>query len=125
MFGDANANKYVSGIAVHWYEDFIAPVISLTSTHEKFPDKFILATEACDGSMPWDLDKVSLGDWDRAEHYIHDIIEVSLIFIIAHPSMSKMTILSLLLISALSTCGFKAEKSPFKQLRIGFVVLIT
>ncbi|KAJ8304057.1 hypothetical protein KUTeg_017640, partial [Tegillarca granosa] len=73
--GDATANKYVSGIAVHWYEDFIAPVISLTSTHEKFPDKFILATEACDGSMPWDLNKVSLGDWGRAEHYIHDILE--------------------------------------------------
>jgi hypothetical protein len=47
-----DAAKYVSGIAVHWYEDFVTPALALSSTHQKFPDKFILATEACAGSFP-------------------------------------------------------------------------
>jgi glucosylceramidase len=46
---NAVANGYVSGIAVHWYQNFIAPPSVLTTTHEKFPDRFILATEACEG----------------------------------------------------------------------------
>jgi glucosylceramidase len=46
---NADANRYVSGIAVHWYQNFLAPPSVLTTTHEKFPDRFILATEACEG----------------------------------------------------------------------------
>ena len=38
------ANKYVSGIAVHWYMDFLIPPSALDLTHEAFPDKFIFAT---------------------------------------------------------------------------------
>lgn len=43
------ASKYVSGIAVHWYEDFLASPSVLTKTHELLPELFILATEACEG----------------------------------------------------------------------------
>ena len=78
VFSSEEARKYVSGIAVHWYEDFITPSLALSSTHKKFPDKFLLATEACAGSMPWDIPKVALGSWKRGEDYAHDIIQVRL-----------------------------------------------
>lgn len=69
----------MAGIAVHWYQDFITPTVALSSTHKKFPEKFILATEACSGAMPWDVPKVALGSWKRGEDYAHDIIQVSVI----------------------------------------------
>ncbi|XP_063434087.1 lysosomal acid glucosylceramidase-like [Mytilus trossulus] len=73
VFSSPEASKYISGIAVHWYEDFITPTIALSSTHQKFPDKFILATEACAGSI-LPFGKVILGSWERAESYAHDIL---------------------------------------------------
>ncbi|CAN7949891.1 unnamed protein product, partial [Ixodes pacificus] len=75
VLGDADAAKYVQGVAVHWYADeFVGPWV-LDKTHDNFPDKFILATEACRGDKPWDKAKVILGSWDRAESYAHDILE--------------------------------------------------
>ncbi len=50
VLGNADANKYVAGIGVHWYQNFMAPPSVLTKTHELFPDRFILATEACEGN---------------------------------------------------------------------------
>ena len=47
--GDPEASKYVSGIGVHWYKDNLYPASVLTTTHELFPDLFLLATEACNG----------------------------------------------------------------------------
>ena len=63
----------------------------------QYPDKFILFTEACTGSYPWDLQKVDLvlakyqiwcqmlqlennyqvllGSWERGQEYTNDIIE--------------------------------------------------
>lgn len=41
-----------------------------------FPDYFILATEACQGSKSTSRG-VYLGSWSRAESYVHDIITVS------------------------------------------------
>lgn len=38
--------KYIAGIGVHWYLDFIYPATIIDRVHEKFPDKFILMTEA-------------------------------------------------------------------------------
>lgn len=77
VFSSEEARKYVSGVAVHWYQDFITPAVALSSTHKKFPEKFILATEACSGARPWDIPKVSLGSWKRGEDYAHDIIQVA------------------------------------------------
>ncbi|CAN7939571.1 unnamed protein product, partial [Ixodes hexagonus] len=72
---DPGAAKYVQGVAVHWYSDgFVGPWV-LDKTHNNFPDKFILATEACNGYKPTDKEKVILGSWDRAENYAHDILE--------------------------------------------------
>jgi len=71
---DTDAAKYVDGWAVHWYVDFLGGPGVLDSVHEKFPDKFILFSEACTGSYPWELQKVLLGSWERGQEYINDII---------------------------------------------------
>ncbi|XP_064474559.1 lysosomal acid glucosylceramidase-like isoform X3 [Ornithodoros turicata] len=71
---DTNASSFVSGIGVHWYGDFAEPWI-LDKTHEAFPEKFILGTEACEGFQAFVKEKVSLGNWDRAETYAFDIIQ--------------------------------------------------
>jgi hypothetical protein len=41
--------QYISGIAVHWYEDMLESAeVSLGATHNAFPEKFILSTEGLD-----------------------------------------------------------------------------
>ena len=45
-FRNQNANKYVAGTAVHWYQDSETPADILDQTHDEFPDKLILMTEA-------------------------------------------------------------------------------
>lgn len=40
---------YVDGCAVHYYTDLLVSAEVLSLTHNQFPDKFILATEACEG----------------------------------------------------------------------------
>jgi len=49
MFRDENTKKLFNGIAYHWYADLLFPSSYLTQTHNKYPDKFILMTEACTG----------------------------------------------------------------------------
>ncbi|CAG2170249.1 unnamed protein product, partial [Oppiella nova] len=66
--------KYVSGIAFHWYLNSLSPLMDLDKTHQQFPNVFLLSTEACEGSNPFVTDKVSLGNWDRAQAYAYDII---------------------------------------------------
>ncbi|GMF12908.1 unnamed protein product [Phytophthora lilii] len=88
-YEDPDSLKYISGLGVHWYRnlDFFFFGIGgdfdkLLTFHKKFPDIFMLATEACEGYLPsWlgtgsgasltDADK----SWSRAENYGHDIIE--------------------------------------------------
>lgn len=72
---DKDAAKYIAGVAVHWYLDSVTDPARLDETHDAFPDKFILATEACMGDKPWIKEKVQLGSWDRAENYSHDILQ--------------------------------------------------
>ncbi|XP_031839027.2 lysosomal acid glucosylceramidase-like isoform X1 [Nomia melanderi] len=69
-----NMSKYIAGTAVHYYADALAPAGLLDLTHEAFPDKFILMTEACTGTVPA-LRHVDLGSWDRGETYILSILE--------------------------------------------------
>lgn len=48
IMADPEAAKYIDGFAVHWYvfaDDFEA----LSSTHDKYPEKMILPSEACEG----------------------------------------------------------------------------
>jgi O-glycosyl hydrolase len=47
VLGDPQVRKFVSGIAVHWYFDFLdVGGQKLSDTHYEFPDKFLLYTEA-------------------------------------------------------------------------------
>ncbi|XP_043259524.1 lysosomal acid glucosylceramidase-like [Colletes gigas] len=68
------AMKYVAGIASHWYTDFIVPTSVLDQTHDKFPDKFLIMTEACLGTGE-PLTPVVLGSWYRGEKYFLSILE--------------------------------------------------
>lgn len=71
---DPEAAKYVHGIAVHWYLDFLAPAKStLGETHRLFPNTMLFASEACVGSKFWEQ-SVRLGSWDRGMQYSHSII---------------------------------------------------
>lgn len=72
---DANASKYISGIAFHWYQNGLAPASLLDFTHDFHPDMFLLASEACEGYEFYATDKVILGSWERAESYALDIIQ--------------------------------------------------
>ena len=79
VLSDANARKYIDGIAFHWYagdlwheiqgvpmwsEDFY----SLDEVKAKFPDIHLYATEACQEKGPW------FGSYDPADRYIYDIL---------------------------------------------------
>lgn len=73
---DPNAAKYVSGIAIHWYEDLIIPTTALDLTYKKFgKDYFILNTEACEQDLINKNKSVLLGSWYRGEHYFYDIMQ--------------------------------------------------
>ncbi|KAK6050245.1 hypothetical protein COOONC_12250, partial [Cooperia oncophora] len=74
IFDDSEAAKYVDGIGVHWYLDALVPATVLTTTHNRHPEKFILATEACAGALVGH--GPILGDWYRGEEYAVNIIEV-------------------------------------------------
>eukprot|EP00008_Paramoeba_atlantica_P002781 CAMPEP_0201484756 /NCGR_PEP_ID=MMETSP0151_2-20130828/8906_1 /ASSEMBLY_ACC=CAM_ASM_000257 /TAXON_ID=200890 /ORGANISM="Paramoeba atlantica, Strain 621/1 / CCAP 1560/9" /LENGTH=414 /DNA_ID=CAMNT_0047868561 /DNA_START=332 /DNA_END=1576 /DNA_ORIENTATION=+ len=71
VLGDPDAYRYVAGTGVHWYVPSFYS--ALTNIHEQYPDKFILATEACNGYLPL-TPAVKLGDWGRAENYVSDMI---------------------------------------------------
>lgn len=76
ILADPEASQYVSGIAVHWYLDVLAPPVSLDLTHRNHPGVFIFGTEACVEHIPGtSLPVVVLGDWARAERYAYDIIQ--------------------------------------------------
>lgn len=74
MFQVKGAKNYTAGTAVHWYADSIVPAVVLDQTHNDFPDKFILLTEASIVGSGIGYKKVDLGSWDRAEQYIDSII---------------------------------------------------
>lgn len=66
--------KYIAGVAVHYYTDKFVPAALLSEVTKLYPDKFVLATEACEGSFPWEKRGVVLGSWTRANNYIVDIL---------------------------------------------------
>lgn len=49
IFKNKEVEKFVSGIAFHFYTDIIIPASVLSKTHDKYPEKFLLMTEACEG----------------------------------------------------------------------------
>ncbi|XP_059051837.1 lysosomal acid glucosylceramidase-like [Achroia grisella] len=66
--------KYIDGVAVHFYIDTITPPAVFNTITKNYPDKFIMATEGCKGSLFFEK-KVQLGAWDRAVAYFTDILE--------------------------------------------------
>ncbi|GAB6029787.1 hypothetical protein CHUAL_005502 [Chamberlinius hualienensis] len=70
-----NSVGYVDGIAFHWYlNQHINYTSVLSDTHWKYPEKFLLSTEACTGVV--ESPDVLLGSWERGERYAHDIMKV-------------------------------------------------
>ncbi|ETE59934.1 Glucosylceramidase, partial [Ophiophagus hannah] len=75
LSSESQAYRYIHGIGLHWYMDFISPIKgTVEATQRLFPDYFLIATEACAGSFFWEQD-VILGSWDRGEDYSHSILE--------------------------------------------------
>jgi len=66
VFSDPNVTQYIDGVGFHWYtgDQFWA----LANAHEKYPQLFLLPTEACITQPP------VYGDWKRGEKYGHDIM---------------------------------------------------
>lgn len=76
MYQEHPASKqFIDGHAVHWYWDKYASSHLLDRAHEKYPDKLIIATEACNGDKPWEEHRPLMGYWPRCEDYILNIIE--------------------------------------------------
>lgn len=78
LLANATVQKYVSGLAFHWYTSgFLSPYSTLSRLVESVKGKIdhVIMTEACTGSMTlWSM-HVDLGSWDRGEAYAVDIIE--------------------------------------------------
>ncbi|XP_026326864.1 glucosylceramidase-like [Hyposmocoma kahamanoa] len=71
---DPKSIEYIDGIAVHYYGNFV-PASILSNLQNRYPNKMLLSTEACEGPMPWDEHKVELGSWDRARNYVRYILQ--------------------------------------------------
>ena len=72
LYADPEARAAFDGIGVHWYGGL--NTANLDSTHETAPDKFILATEAC--NCPGVIyEKDAAEWWQRAEHLGMDILQ--------------------------------------------------
>ncbi|KAL0492027.1 glucosylceramidase [Acrasis kona] len=66
ILGDEETAKYVDGTAFHWYVDNLYE--NVQKTYETYPNKFVLASEACH------CPGVKLYDYERGELYARDII---------------------------------------------------
>ncbi|XP_065292508.2 lysosomal acid glucosylceramidase-like isoform X3 [Dermacentor albipictus] len=75
VLGDREAAKYVSGVAVHWYKNWLMGPWVLNMVHNSYPGMFILPSEACTGYNSEPEYKVMLGSWSRAEQYATDILQ--------------------------------------------------
>lgn len=74
VLNDTVASRYVAGLALHWYFYGTAgPYSVYDDIHDKFPNKILLATEACNRNDDGD-DPIGLGLWALAEDYAHDIL---------------------------------------------------
>mmetsp|Transcript_140548 Transcript_140548/g.262184 ORF Transcript_140548/g.262184 Transcript_140548/m.262184 type:complete len:690 (-) Transcript_140548:80-2149(-) len=72
LYGDNDTKKFFDGIGVHWYGGLNQE--HLQKTHELAPDKFILATEACNCPGVVHREKTKTW-WSRAEKLAIDILE--------------------------------------------------
>jgi len=73
VLDEPEAAKYVSGVGVHWYMN--DEYENLNFLAKKYPNQFLLSTEACNGYLPFQVHTLP-GDWDRGVAYLLDIIKV-------------------------------------------------
>ena len=66
IYSDPVASSYIWGTAYHWYSD--GAFQNMSVYHDAWPEKPLLATEACQDWGP------HLGDWGVGEHYATPII---------------------------------------------------
>lgn len=66
IYTDPVASRYVWGTAYHWYSDGAYQNVSMH--HDAWPEKPMLATEACQDQGP------HIGDWGMGERYASSII---------------------------------------------------
>uniref|UniRef100_A0A915NLS0 Glucosylceramidase n=1 Tax=Meloidogyne floridensis TaxID=298350 RepID=A0A915NLS0_9BILA len=71
IYEDPQKSTAIDGLGTHWYSHTDYGVLS--QAHNIQPDKFILATEACNAYLPWEH-KPLLGAWFRGQAYGHDIL---------------------------------------------------
>lgn len=69
------SEKFIDGHAVHWYWDKMVSSNLIRQSHELYPDKLIVSSEACSGDKPWEEHFPIMGDWSRAEDYAMDILD--------------------------------------------------
>lgn len=72
LYGDSQTKDFIDGIGVHWYGGLNTQ--HLDETHNIAPDKFILATEACNCPSVVYQDEAKTW-WSRAEKLAIDILE--------------------------------------------------
>lgn len=73
IFNDTVASRYFAGLALHWYfYGDAGPYDVYDDIRNKFPNKILLATEACNRND--NDDPIGLGLWPLAEDYAHDIL---------------------------------------------------
>lgn len=51
IFMHGNSGRYTAGVGVHWYEDGVTRATVLDETHNRYPEKFIMMTEASQGEF--------------------------------------------------------------------------
>jgi len=75
VYSDAAASRYIKGLGVHWYFYGSAGEPEIYDRiHDRWPDKFLLATEACNRNELDANDRIGLGIWHLAEEYADDIL---------------------------------------------------
>jgi len=75
VFADQAASRYIKGLGLHWYFYGTAgPYQVYDAIHEKFPQKHLIATEACNRDEDNEENRTGLGKWVLAEDYAHDIL---------------------------------------------------
>ena len=69
VYSDAEARKYIWGIAFHWYgKTQTDPFTDMKVTHAAYPEQHLIHTEACQEGGPHP------NDYGVGEHYGHDIL---------------------------------------------------
>ncbi|XP_076227405.1 lysosomal acid glucosylceramidase-like isoform X2 [Nomia melanderi] len=75
ILGQESSSKYTVGTAVHWYFPFEAPITVLDETHDLFPNKIILMTEASQGPTYWGRPTMASDMWDLGARYMLSIMQ--------------------------------------------------